>query len=85
MQYTTDRNREYVHSVAVYKKYLTKLGELIIFEKKKSFLQTELDIFEKRQHYVRILFTFQRLICLVLLFLKPTNMNLAYIEMAQLL
>ena len=25
-------NREYIHSVAVYKKYLTKLGELIIFE-----------------------------------------------------
>ena len=25
-------NREYVHSVAVYKKYLTRLGELIIFE-----------------------------------------------------
>ena len=25
-------NREYVHSVAVYQKYLTRLGELIIFE-----------------------------------------------------
>ena len=26
------RNREHVHSVAVYQKYLTRLGELIIFE-----------------------------------------------------
>ena len=26
------RNREYVYSVAVYQKYLTRLGELIIFE-----------------------------------------------------
>ena len=25
-------NREYVYSVAVYQKYLTRLGELIIFE-----------------------------------------------------
>ena len=36
------RNREYVHGVVVYQKYL---GELIIFE---------LDIFEIRQHYIRI-------------------------------
>ena len=29
------------------------------------------------QRYVRILFIFQCLVCLVLLFLTPTNMNLA--------
>ena len=31
--------------------------------RKLSFLSTELDIFDIRQHYVRILFIFQRLIC----------------------
>ena len=30
---------------------------------KLSFLQTEIDIFDIGQHYVRILFFFQRLIC----------------------
>ena len=45
--------------------------------RKLSFLSTELDIFDIRQHYVRILFIFQRLICCVSLFLTPTNMNLA--------
>ena len=32
--YTESRNREYIHvySVVVYQKYLTRLGELIIFE-----------------------------------------------------
>ena len=45
--------------------------------RKLSFLPTELDIFDIRQHYVRILFIFQRLICRVLLFLTPKNMNLA--------
>ena len=56
--------REYVYSVAVYQKYLTRLGELIIFEpwRKLSFLPTELDIFDIRQHYARIIFIFQRLI-----------------------
>ena len=76
-------NREYVYSVAVDQKYLTRLGELIIFElwrEKLSILPTELDIFDKRQHYVRILFIFQRLICCVLLCLTPTNMNLAVYE-----
>ena len=48
--------REYVYSVAVYQNYLTRLGKL-------SFPPTELDIFDIRQHYVRILFIFQRLIC----------------------
>ena len=28
-----------------------------------SFLPTELDIFDIQQHYIRILFIFQRLIC----------------------
>ena len=58
--------REYVYSAVVYQKYLTRLGELIIFRvlaRKLSFLSTELDIFDIRQHYVRILFIFQRLIC----------------------
>ena len=58
--------REYVYSVAVYQKYLTRLGKLIIFEpwrEKLSFLRAELDIFDIRQHYVRILVIFQRLIC----------------------
>ena len=41
-------NREYLHSVVVCEKYLTRLGELIIFEpwrEKLSFLPTSLDIF----------------------------------------
>ena len=62
--------REYVYSAAVHQKYLTRLGKL-------SFLPTELDIFDIRQHYVRILFIYQRPICRVLLFLTSTNMNLA--------
>ena len=45
--------------------------------RKLSFLPTELDIFDIQQHYVCILFIVQRLICRVLLFLTPTNMNLA--------
>ena len=52
---------------------------MIIFEpwrKKLSFLPTELDIFDTLQHYIRILFIFQHLTCSVL-FLTPTNMNLA--------
>ena len=57
--------REYVYSVAVYQKYLTRLGELIIFEPwlENYHFPTELDIFDIRQHYIRILFIFQRLIC----------------------
>ena len=65
--HSTYRDNEY--SVAVYQKYLTRLGKLIIFE--------SLDIFDIRQHYIRGLFIFQRLICSVLFFLTPTNMNLA--------
>ena len=39
-------NREYVHSVGVYQKYLTRLGELIIFSGLgEPFLPIELDIF----------------------------------------
>ena len=34
--------------------------------RKLSFLPIELDIFETRQHYVSILFIFQRLICCIL-------------------
>ena len=30
--YSLQKYREYIHSVAVYQKYLTRLGELIIFE-----------------------------------------------------
>ena len=37
--------REYVHSVVVYQKCLTRLGELIIYE------PTKLDLFDIRQHY----------------------------------
>ena len=46
-------NREYVCSVVENQKYLTRL----------SFLPAELDIFDIRQHNVRILFICQRLIC----------------------
>ena len=59
-------NKEYVYSDVVYQKYLTRLGELIIFEllrKKISSLPAELDIFDIRQHYIRILFIFQCLVC----------------------
>ena len=44
-----------MYIVAVDKKYLMKLGELIIFEPPKQ------DIFYIQQHYVRILFIFQQL------------------------
>ena len=59
-------NREYVHSVAVYQKYLTKVGRKDNFRalaRKLSFFPTELDIFDILQHYVLILFILQRLIC----------------------
>ena len=73
-------NREYVHSVAVYKKISNEVGRIDNFRalaRKLSFLPTEFDIFDIRQHYVRILFIFQRLICCVSICLIPTNMNLA--------
>ena len=69
-------NREYIYSVAVYQKYLTMLGEL------KFSSLGELDIFDIRQHYKRMLFLFQRLICSVLLFLTSKNINLAVYENA---
>ena len=59
------------------KKCLTRLGEMILFSQRLqiinspilakarqlSILPTELDHFDRRQHYVRIPFIFQRLIC----------------------
>ena len=63
---STPARPRYVYSVAVHQKYLKRLGELIIFEpwlENYHFLPTELDIFDKRQHYIRIIFIFQRLIC----------------------
>ena len=47
-------------------KISNKVGRIDSFRalaRKLSFLPTELDIFDIRQHYVRILFIFQRLIC----------------------
>ena len=46
-------HREYIHSVAVYEKNLTRLGELIILEPR---LPNELAIFDIRLHYAPILF-----------------------------
>ena len=60
-----EMNREYVHSVAVYQKYFNEVGRIdnfLALAIKLSFLPTELDIFDIRQHYVRILFIFQRII-----------------------
>ena len=73
-------HREYVYSVAVYQKISNEFERIDNFRalaRKLSFLPTELDIFDIRQHYVRILFIFHRLICCVLSCLTPTNMNLA--------
>ena len=53
-----------------------RIDNFLALARKLSFLPTELDIFDIQQHYVRILFIFQRFICSVLLFLTPTNMNL---------
>ena len=44
-----ERYIEYAHSVVVYRKYLTRLGEMIIFP-------TLLDIFDKRQHFIHNLY-----------------------------
>ena len=56
--------REYVYSVAVYQKCLTRrMNNFRALARKLSFLPTELDIFCIRQHYVHIVFIFQRLIC----------------------
>ena len=70
--------RENVYSVAVYKKISNDVERMDNFRalaRKLSFLPKELDIFDIRQHYIRILFIFQRLICCVLLFQISTNMN----------
>ena len=50
-------NRAYVQSVAVYQKYLTRMGELIIFEpwlENYHFFQLSYIFFDIRQQYVRI-------------------------------
>ena len=73
------KHKEYVYSVAVYQ-ISNEVGRIDNFRalaRKLSFLPNEFDIFGIRQHYVRILFIFQLLICGVSLFLTPTNMNLA--------
>ena len=51
---------EYVLSVAVYQKYLNEIGRddnFLAKTRKLSILPTSLDIFDIRQHYVRILYT----------------------------
>ena len=48
---------EYVHSVVVYQKHLTPLGEMINFlakARKLSVLPVSLNIFDIRQHYILI-------------------------------
>ena len=59
------RNREYVNSVAVYQKSkeVGRIDNFRAFARKLSFLPTELDMFDIRQHYVRILSNFQCQIC----------------------
>ena len=72
--------REYVYSVAVFKQISNEVGIIDNFQtlaRKLSFLPTSLDIFDIRQHYIRLLFIFHNLTCLVLLSLTPTNINLA--------
>ena len=62
-------NRECVHSVDVYQSKTTnEVGKIDAFRawaRKLSFLPTELDIFYIRQHQVRILFIFRRIINLL--------------------
>ena len=56
---------EYLYSVTVYK-ISNEVGRIDNFRalaRKLSYLSTELDIFDIRQQYVRILFVFQCLIC----------------------
>ena len=59
--------RKYLYSVVVglYQKYRTRLGELNFraLARKLSFLLPKLDIFDIRQHYIRIPFFFQRFVC----------------------
>ena len=57
------------HILPYIKKYIYisnevgKIDSLRALARKLSFLPTESDIFDIRQHYVRILFIFQHLIC----------------------
>ena len=54
-------NREYVYIVAVYQKYLTRLGELKSSSLgEKIIISPELDSFDIRQQFVRILLIFQQ-------------------------
>ena len=51
--------REYVYSVAVYKKISNEVGRIDnirAMARKLSFLSTSLDIFGKRHYYIRILY-----------------------------
>ena len=71
---------ENTYIVLPYIKISNEVGRIDNFRalaRKLSFLPTELDIFDIRQHYVRILFIFQCLICCLSICLTPTNMNLA--------
>ena len=80
MSFFQRHHREYVYSAVVHQKISNEVVRIDNFRalaRKLSFLSTELDIFDIRQHYVRILFIFQRLICWISLFLTPTSMNLA--------
>ena len=57
---------ENTYIVLPYIKMSNEVGRIDNFRalaRKLSFLPTEKDIFDIRQHYVRILFIFQRLIC----------------------
>ena len=73
-----DINIENTYIVLLYIKISNEVGRIDNFRalaRNLSFLPTELDIFDIRQHYVRILFIFQHLTCWVLLCLTPTNMD----------
>ena len=73
------RNREYIDSVVVYEKYVTRLGELIIFKPWREnyhFSQPSsiFLIYDSTMYVFYLSFN----ICFVeFYFLKPTNMNLA--------
>ena len=56
--------REYIHSVDVYQKYLTRLGELIIFEPlRENYHFFQPILFDIPHNCVCILFIFQHVIC----------------------
>ena len=57
-----ERYREYVYSVAVYKKYLNSVGrndDFLAKARKLSILPTSLDIYDVRQHYIGILYIYK--------------------------